>query len=252
MKKLALFATAFVFLFLLSMNGCLGPKEANTTISNLSFKIGAGSNQMLGNADAPITIVEFTDYQCPFCKKHAVETVPKIEEDYVKTGKVKYYLRDFPLVQIHKTATSAAIAARCAGEQGKYWEMHSLLFEKQADWAGLLGIQLSSKFAEYAAMSGVNDELFSVCYSSGKYDSEVSDDTSAGKLYGIVGTPTSLIILPKSTDEAKLVSILSAYPDYSGRGLISLSRDPEGNYVFFIKGAFPYTIFQQVLDSAAK
>ncbi len=248
MKKLLIFGGILLVILSLLFMGCITPPSGNSTITNITFRIGAGSNPILGNPGARITIVEFTDYQCPFCARHATQVFPEIESSYVKTGKVKYYLRDFPL-PIHSNSNSAAIAARCAGEQGKYWEMHTLLFQNQDEWKGLSGSQPDSRFAEYASSLGLNDAQFSACYSSGKFSSQISADKSDASMYGISGTPSSLIILPKTANETKLLAILSSNPSYVQQGYLSLSRDPDGNYVFFIKGAFPYEIFQKALDS---
>ncbi len=95
-----------------------------------------GNGPMLGSANATITLIEFTDYQCPFCSRHYNQTYNQIKKDYIDTGKVKFYLRDFPL-NFHPNAQKAAEAARCAGDQGKYWEMHDELFSKQSEWSGL-------------------------------------------------------------------------------------------------------------------
>ena len=91
---------------------------------------------MLGSANATITLIEFTDYQCPFCSRHFNQTYEQIKKDYIDTGKVKFYLRDFPL-GFHPNAQKAAEAARCAGDQGKYWEMHDALFKNQSEWSPL-------------------------------------------------------------------------------------------------------------------
>lgn len=251
MKQKPMIFGILLLIFSMLTLGCISPPSSqNITITNLSYKIETGSNPVLGNADASITIVEFTDYQCPYCKKYAVETFPLIEENYVKTSKLKYYLRDFPLTQIHYNSNSTALAARCAGEQGKYWEMHSLLFEKQSEWSGISANQLNSKFVEYASFLGINDAPFSSCLASGKAAPSVSNDVAAAQIYGISGTPSSIVLFPKTANETKLLAVLSAYPEYSSRGMLSLSRDSEGNYAFFIKGAFPYGIFQKVLESA--
>ncbi len=249
--KYASFANAaFLFLFSLFLAGCPGAvPEDSTTITNLSFKIGTGTNPVIGNQNAPITIVEFTDYQCPYCKRHAENTFQKIEENYVKDGKVNYYLRDFPLSQIHKNAKSAATAARCAGAHGKYWEMHALLFSKQQEWEGLSANSLSQKFSEYAGSFGINQEAFLSCYAGADYESQISADISDALDYGISGTPSSVVILPKTANETKMLAVLSEYPDYAAKGMLALSKNAEGDYAFFIKGAFPYEIFQKVLDS---
>lgn len=246
-KKMVVFAAAIALVVLFA--GCIlpGTNGGNMTVANLTYTIDSGSNPMLGNPNASIYIVEFTDYQCPYCGEHARNTFPLIEQDYVNTGKARYYLRDFPLSSIHQNADSAAIAARCAGAQGKYWEMHSLLFAKQGEWSMLSGDALKYKFEEYATNVSMDPAAFSSCYDRG-FASQMSQDVQAGQAYGVSGTPSSLIVLPKTANETKLLAVLSANPRYAGNGL-SLARDSQGNYVFFIKGAFNYGIFQSVLDS---
>ena len=85
----------------------------------------------LGRPDAPVTLVEFSDYQCPFCGRFFSATLSTLKRDYIDTGKVRYVFRDYPLAQIHPQARKAAEAAHCAGDQGKYWEMHDRLFRNQ-------------------------------------------------------------------------------------------------------------------------
>jgi len=104
------------------------PQVTTLDLSNRPF---------LGDKDAPVSIVEITDYQCPFCGRHAQQTLPQIEKEYIATGKVKYYVIDLPLEAIHSNAFKAAVATRCAGEQNKFWEMHDQLFvnpQKLTDW----------------------------------------------------------------------------------------------------------------------
>src|SRR5262245_44258871 len=93
-----------------------------------SITLGLGDGPFKGASDARVTLVEFTDYQCPFCARHQKETVPQLIDKYVKTGKVKYVVRDFPLESIHPAAVKAAEAPHCAGDSGKYWEMQERLF----------------------------------------------------------------------------------------------------------------------------
>ena len=101
-------------------------------------QIATNGSPARGQTSAPIIIVEFTDYQCPFCESYFQQTYRRIETNYINTGKVRYVVRDMPLAIIgHKNAPKAAEAARCAGEQGKYWEMHDALFNGQSTWANL-------------------------------------------------------------------------------------------------------------------
>lgn len=138
-----------------------------------------------GDANAPVTIVEFSDFECPFCSRYAKEIYPKIIAKYVETGKVKYVFRDFPL-SFHQNARKAAEAAECAGEQGKYWEMHDRLFSE-----GVSGSVPS--FKEYAKELGLNRGEFNECLDSGKMGPEVNKDFTDGQKSGVRGTPAFFI-----------------------------------------------------------
>src|SRR5256884_5259358 len=107
----------------------------------------------LGRADAPVTLVEFSDFQCPFCGRFFATTLPALKQDYIDTGKLRYVFRDFPLDQLHPNARNAAAAAHCAGEQGKYWDMHDVLFQNQRALA-------PAQLAEYARTVGVAAAAF--------------------------------------------------------------------------------------------
>ncbi len=95
--------------------------------------VGVGDLPAKGDPNAKVTVVEFSDYQCPFCERFYTQTELQLRKDYVDTGKVKFYYRDFPLSQIHPGAQKGAEAARCAGEQNKYWEYHDLVFQNQGN-----------------------------------------------------------------------------------------------------------------------
>jgi protein-disulfide isomerase len=142
-----------------------------------------------GDVDAPVTIVEFSDFQCPFCARFFENTLPQLEENYIKTGKVKLIYRDFPLDQIHKMAGKAAEASECADEQNKYWEYHNILFSKQNEWANY-GIP---KLKDYAIQLGLNATQFDQCLDSEKYFNEVANDAQSAESYGVTGTPTFFI-----------------------------------------------------------
>jgi len=134
-----------------------------------------------GDPNAPLTLVEFSDYQCPFCARHFRETLPKIEAEYIKTGKVRYVFRDFPL-DFHAQAERAAQAAHCAGDQGKYWPMHHQLFSDPR----AIGLD---DFTVQATAIGLDLVRFNTCLSEKKYAEEVKKDLKEGQLLGITGTP---------------------------------------------------------------
>jgi protein-disulfide isomerase len=162
-----------------------GPTPENPTI--VSIEGGATK----GNKDAKVTVVEFTDYQCPFCSRHFRDTMPQIDNDYVKTGRIRYVLREFPLESIHPLAFKAAEAANCSGEQGKYWEMHDRLFANQNALAAqqLLG---------HAQTVGLNGQEFKTCLDSGKYAAKLRKDLADAQKAGVNGTPTFFIGLSDS------------------------------------------------------
>ncbi len=139
-----------------------------------------------GDANAPVTIVEFSDFECPFCARFYEQTLPQIEEEYIETGQVKLVFRDFPLTSIHPNAQKAAEAAECAGEQEMYWEMHDVLFEE-----GVSGGV--STFKQYADDLGLDTEEFNSCLDSGEMADEVSMDMTDGTALGIRGTPGFII-----------------------------------------------------------
>lgn len=142
-----------------------------------------------GAENAPVTMVEFTDYQCPFCARHFENSQPQIDKEYIDNGKLRYLIRDLPL-PIHPNAPAAAMAARCAGDQGKYWEMHDKLFEKQSEWSSGDAMEL---FSRYAQDLGLNSGNFSACVSSEKYKSAVDSDVALAQRVGASGTPAFLI-----------------------------------------------------------
>ncbi len=148
---------------------------------------------MLGRADAPVTLVEFSDYECPFCQRFFAMTFPALKRDYVDTGKVRYVFRDFPLDQIHPQARKLAEAAHCAGENGKYWEMHDVLFQNQKAPA-------PSQLDEQARVVGLNKAKFDDCLSSGRYAAMVQRGLAEGAVVGAQGTPSFVVGKTKGND----------------------------------------------------
>lgn len=162
---------------------------------------------VLGKADAPVTIIEFTDFQCPFCSRHFTQTFGEIKKNYIDTGKVKYVLRDFPL-GFHPNAQKSAEAAECADEQGKFWEMHDALFLKQNEWSNLSPEEAGKKFKQYASDLKLNAGSFAGCLDGGTMATEVTKDQTDGSAAGIDGTPGFWILGP----DGKNQKISGAYP----------------------------------------
>lgn len=146
----------------------------------------ADDDPFLGDPSAPVTIVEFGDFQCPFCGKFVREAEQDIIETYVKTGKAKFVFRDFPLTSIHEEAQKSAEASMCAHEQGKFWKYHDLMFARQGD--------LSIKnYKAWAREIGLKPAPFDQCLDSGKYAAEIQKDVSDGLQAGVSGTPATFV-----------------------------------------------------------
>ncbi len=159
------------------------PKDS--TEPSLNAALLMDDDAVKGDKNAPVTIIEWSDFECPFCERFYSQSFKKIDEQYIKTGKVKFVYRDYPL-GFHPNAQKAAEAAECAGEQGKFYEMHDLLFEK-----GVSGGIAS--FKQYAADLKLDTNKFNDCLDSGKMAQEVSKDTQDGNAVGVSGTPGFVI-----------------------------------------------------------
>ena len=167
----------------------------------------------LGSSDAPITIVEFGDYQCPNCDRFALQIKPSIVENYINTGKVKLVFKDFTIYG--NDSVNGATATYCAAEQNKYWEMHDHLYENQkAINSGWLSVDNIKKFASEV---GLQMQQFNSCFDERKYNQRVMENFEQGKAAGVNGTPTFIII----------------------------GNDGQTKVVV---GAQPFSVFKQVLD----
>lgn len=136
----------------------------------------------MGEADAELTVIEFSDFQCPYCGRHAENTYPQLKQNFVEEGVLRYVFMDFPL-RNHPLAPKAAEAASCAGDQGMYWEMHDRLFEKQQE----LGEDL---LPGHADSLGLDVAVFSTCLDSGKYAARMEKGLEHGQSVGVRGTPS--------------------------------------------------------------
>lgn len=191
-----------------------GPEAPAKTSATVGFR----GRPTLGQADAPVTIVEFSDYQCPYCKRFASQVFSQLKRDYIDTGKVRYVFRDFPLTQIHPQAPKAHESAHCAGEQGQYWEMHDMLFQKQKDFS-------LAALSSYAGDLGLQMEAFEACLKSGQHAAAIQQDTQDGAKAGVRGTPSFII-----------------------------GTSGTGGTIFgtIVRGAQPFAKFQQVIELAQK
>jgi protein-disulfide isomerase len=195
----------------------LGTTENKQATKPQAIFVSIDDDPVLGNPNAPLTIVEFSDFQCPFCAKFHAQTLPLINENYIKTGKVKFVYRDFPITGIHPNALPAALASECADDQGKFWQFHDKIFQNQEEWKSLDLNQMVTLLKQYASELKLNEDEFGACLDSGKYVDEVNSDYQDGQKYGIEGTPGFFI----------------------GNDKIGYTK---------VSGAKPYPFFQSVLD----
>ncbi len=193
-KKLLILSIGFISLGIIFLSGFFIPSLTMSSPTplpkdhNLYSQIE--NDLLMGNPEAEIVLIEYSDFQCPFCRRFWLETFPQLKKDYVDSGRVLFVTKDYPLY-FHPQAIDSAIAVECAAEQNRGWEMHDLIFKKQAqlgrgtisynnedlkNWANELGIDISD------------------CLDEQRYYSEVMEDLEQGKEMGVTATPTFVII----------------------------------------------------------
>lgn len=159
----------------------------------------------LGAESAPIALIEFSDFECPFCGRYARETFAKIQQDYVTTGKVRYAFRNFPLTTIHPQASKAADAGECAADGGKFWAMHDRLFS--------LGGLTEPELLKHAAAIQLDDRAFQNCLNATSHRG-VNDDQAEATRLQVVSTPTFLLGRLHADGTVAVVTKISGAQDY--------------------------------------
>jgi len=152
----------------------------------------AGAHVIYGKEDAPVTIVEFSNYLCPHCKHHAEQSLPLIFKEYVDTGKVRYVFRDLPF-PTQTNVELAAQAADCAYEQGKYLDYHELLFRANGQWGKASLEELPKYFSDYAAQLGMDVGSFERCLADGKTKPWVEADKATAEKLNVNSTPSFFV-----------------------------------------------------------
>jgi len=180
------------------------------------FTVSFDGEPVKGNPDAPITVVEFSDFQCPFCSRFFEQTLPLIEKNYIDTGKIKFVYKDLPLDNLHPNARSAHIAAECADEEGKFWEYHDVLFQKQAVWQRLASSDLDITLSQFAVDLGMQAASFESCMESQDMADEVNQDTLEAMRNGATGTPTFFI----GNEKDGFIKMVGAQPFASFQAII--------------------------------
>lgn len=190
------------------------PAPAIATVDHIIDIAGAA---VKGAPTARVAIIEFSDYECPFCSRHALNTLPELAKEYIDTGKVRYVFRNLPLESIHPNAMRAASAAECAGEQGKYWQLHDRMFANQRalDVATLVN---------HGKAEGLDAARFQQCISSDKYTAKIRADQIDAERVGATSTPSFFVaVLTPGNSKARAVRM--------------------------IRGAHPYPTFKAAIDS---
>jgi len=165
-----------------------GAAAAGAPAAPVFADVDNGNLPVKGDENAPVTMVEFSDFECPFCGQFYTNALPEIISEYVDTGKLKIYYRHLPL-SFHPQARPAALASECANEQNKFWDYHDLLFENNST----IGTATTDKYVEWATSLGLNGDQFRTCLESEKYAENIDGDNSAATAAGASGTPTFYI-----------------------------------------------------------
>jgi protein-disulfide isomerase len=192
---------------LLQVQGSKGSAPSSAAAPAASEKVHlkvASGWHWMGRDDAPVTIVEFTDYQCPFCRKYHTETFAKLKKDYIDSGKVRFVSRDLPL-DFHPNAQRAAEAAWCAGEQNKYWELRDTMIINSSDLS-------KDAIGKYAQTNALDLASFQACADSDKYKAEIEKGIADAGTVGISGTP-SFVIGKTSADAIDGDRVVGAVPE---------------------------------------
>jgi protein-disulfide isomerase len=176
-----------------------------------------GDNPVRGEATARLTLVEFTDYQCPYCSRYVRDAYPQIESAYIATGRLRYATLDLPLERLHPLAWQAAEATHCAADQGRFWEMHERLFAHQRSL---------EPFAGHAEAIGLDVARFEACLQGDQHIAGIRRDIAQAANAGATGTPSFVLALTDPADAGKVTGLA------------------------FIRGAQPFATFQQQIEDA--
>lgn len=199
------------------LKAATGGRFGTPSLVNSTFDLsGAPSN---GQPSAPVTIVEISDYHCPFCRRHVQQTQPQLYKEYVDTGKARHVFIHYPIAQLHPDAYKSHEAASCAADQGKFWQIHTKLFESPA--------RTAEQLTAVAQSAGLDMTAFTACLESGRHAAAVKASVERIQKLNINGTPTFL---------------LGRTP--SGSGQMTVAK--------VLEGAQPYAAFQSAIDEVSK
>jgi protein-disulfide isomerase len=194
------------------------PRSAPPSVEKVSLALGSGWYSM-GSDSAPVTVMEFADFQCPYCRRFHTDSFAALKKNYIDTGKVRFISRDLPL-DFHPNAMPAALAAHCAGEQNKYWELRDSMIVNSDDLT-------RESIMKYAQQNGLEMTKFTSCLDGQKYKGQIEKDREEASKLGLSGTPSFLIgktngdkldgvklvgALPYATFDSKIHELLTTQP----------------------------------------
>ena len=171
-----------------------------------------------GSPTSTVALVEYSDYECPYCIRHFTQVMPEIQNSYIATNKIRYMFRDFPIDELHPQSIRAHVAAHCAIEQNKFWDMHNRLFTSP-------GTHTPEALTARAQEIGLNTAAFSACIATDKYSASIRQSTAFAISMGANGTP--FFIVGKFDPKTHQLTPIKAIP-----------------------GAYPFSQFQQIIDAA--
>ena len=182
-------------------------------------EVSVAGSAYLGEADAPVTLVEFSDYQCPFCLRHSQTVMRQLREGPVVEGTLRYVMKEYPIESIHPLARKASEAALCAGDAEAYWAMHDLILEHPR--------RLRPRdFKQHAEALGLDQDDFADCLDSGTKGTQIDRDLALGESLGIRGTPSFLVAVTNPNDPDQVMAVQ------------------------IIRGAQPAAVFERAIDQA--
>lgn len=171
-----------------------------------------------GSATSTVALVEYSDYECPYCIRHFTQVMPQIQQAYIDSNKIRYMFRDFPIDELHPQSIRAHVASHCAIEQKNFWPMHDRLFSKA-------GSHTPDELARRASEAGLNPAAFAACVAADKYSAAIRQSTAFAISMGASGTP--FFVVGKFDPKTNQLTPIKAIP-----------------------GAYPFSQFQQYIDAA--
>lgn len=183
-------------------------QEFHGFIESVSPTLDVSGDPAIGAEEALVTLIEFSDYECPFCIRHFSQTMPEINEKLIETGRIQYVFRDFPIAQLHPEAVLAHQATRCAAEQGRFWELHVKMFSPA-------GTHTMDQIEAHARDAGIDIEPFRTCVTSGRTLPDVQQSVQTAARLGANGTPAFFLgIRDPETHRVRIVQPISGAVPY--------------------------------------